>query len=142
MVPCAGHGATALAAPGDDVPGCKSWLTALAPRLTHGPRPRRFNQGPDHRDTCQPLDRRPTYECAIVLALTTTGLDALGLAPEDRDTFPAPFVNGMTSPPRARALGDHATDPWEWGRADAPVDATVPDVFGRGVNDAAAVTRV
>jgi deferrochelatase/peroxidase EfeB len=47
---------------------------------------------------------------------------------DDLNTFPAAFVNGMTSPPRARALGDTgARDPfgWVWGNDKHRADAAV-----------------
>jgi len=69
-----------------DAADCRAWLREIAPHLTYG--------------------HAPHKQPATVLALTAAGLLALGLDQGDLDTFSAPFVNGMTSPGRARALGD------------------------------------
>jgi deferrochelatase/peroxidase EfeB len=80
-----------------DAAAYRAWLGSVAPHVSYG----------------HAAQDRP----AIVLALTAGGLRALGLDEADLDTFPAAFVNGMTSPERARALGDvgpHAPDTWDW----------------------------
>jgi len=82
---------------GADADTCRDWLGGLAPLISYG-----------HAARDLP---------AIVLALTAGGLRALGLHADDLNTFPAAFVNGMTSPERARALGDvgpHAPGTWDW----------------------------
>jgi len=87
---------------------CQAWLKELAPLLTYG-----------HADHDKPV---------YVLALTATGLRHLGLHGDDLATFPAAFVNGMTSEGRARALGDvgsRASKCWEWGNDRIRPDAAL-----------------
>jgi deferrochelatase/peroxidase EfeB len=87
---------------------CRGWLGALAPLLSYG--------------------HARHDEAAYVLALAASGLNALGLPDDDLATFPAAFVNGMTAPPRARALGDvgeYAPERWAWGNEQTRADATL-----------------
>jgi deferrochelatase/peroxidase EfeB len=87
---------------------CRAWLKDLAPLVSFGP------TAPD----------KP----ACVLAMTESGLRRLELAEGDLATFPAAFVNGMTSAPRARALGDvncRAPKWWEWGNDRKRVDVAI-----------------
>ena len=63
-------------------------------------------------------------EAAITLALGARGLKRLGMPEEGLATFPFAFLDGMTTPARARILGDtgpNAPERWTWGR-------TQPDV--------------
>jgi Dyp-type peroxidase family len=62
----------------------------------------------------------------LLVAFSSTGLDKLGMCPEDLATFPAAFHNGMTQPWRARVLGDVGpSDPskFVWGGSRGDVDA-------------------
>ncbi len=82
----------------DSPEDCRAWLRKIEPCITYGE------------------DRRLSW--ALVLALSSTGLDKLGLPKADLDTFPAPFRNGMTASWRSVALGDIGKDApsnWDWG---------------------------
>lgn len=79
-----------------------AWLGRLADQLT----------------TC----RERLRGAAINVALTTSGLAKLGLAPE-LGRFSDRFLDGMTAPHRSRALGDIGADApseWHWGGTEAP----------------------
>ena len=94
----------------DDPAQARDWLRGIAPEITYG------HEG-GFRSAAR-LDR------ALAVAFTAGGLRKLGLADEDLATFAPAFQNGMTSPGRARALGDPATyEGWLWGHPAAPVDA-------------------
>ncbi len=83
------------------------WLSAVEPMITFGEAKRLTRAGS--------------------IAFTAHGLTRLGLSAEDMATFPAPFQSGMTSPGRARAIGDlgpHASEHWLWGQPDE-TDAAV-----------------
>ena len=88
-----------LRLPGD--PGsARAWLAGLVPHVTFG--------------------EAAAHGHAVAIAFTAQGLVRLGMSEEDLATFPAAFQNGMTSPGRARALGDvgcDAPDHWLWGDA-------------------------
>lgn len=65
---------------------------------------------------------------AMVLGLTNTGLQRLGLRPEELATFPVPFQQGNHAPWRARAIGDvgyNSPDKWKWGGPANSVDAVL-----------------
>ncbi len=73
-------------------------------------------------------------ESAVMIGLSSTGLTCLGFTsvgqkrgtPESLASFPAAFVEDMAS--RSKILGDigdNAPQEWQWGKADAPVDATL-----------------
>jgi Dyp-type peroxidase family len=67
-------------------------------------------------DTLTTALERPR-DSAVNLALTTSGLAELGLAPA-LGRFPDRFLDGMTAGPRSRALGDVGADAperWRWG---------------------------
>lgn len=81
----------------------RRWLGTLADRITVA-------------------EKRPSGT-ALNLAFTHAGLEALGLDPHTRETFPAEFREGMTSPHRARFLGDggeSAAERWNWGGPSTP----------------------
>jgi len=63
----------------------------------------------------------PVLEIIVNLAITATGLAALGLSPEARASFPFEFQEGMTGTARRREmLGDVGRDApgrWRWGHA-------------------------
>lgn len=69
-------------------------------------------------------DRRP--ERALNVAFTSSGLERLGLPPNELALFSNEFVAGMTTPHRTRILGDvgeNAPATWDWGGPHSPVDA-------------------
>jgi len=89
--------------------GAREWLSRLLPRLTTATRGER-------KDT-----RR------LNLALSATGLAALGLPEEALATFPREFVQGMADDERSQVLGDcgvNAPAHWDFGHDPATrVDA-------------------
>lgn len=88
----------------------RAWLAWVAPHVTYG------------------ADRNTEEVLVLALAASALGPGRLALAPEDLATFSPPFLNGMSAPPRARALGDmgvNAPERWAWGGPDRPVDAMV-----------------
>jgi Dyp-type peroxidase family len=67
-------------------------------------------------------DERPE-ESAVNLALTSSGLDRLGLEGATLAMFSNEFVAGMTTPHRRRILGDTGSDApedWIWGGPEGP----------------------
>jgi Dyp-type peroxidase family len=85
----------------EDPAGARAWLGTLAERLD------------DARE-------RPE-RTAVNLALTASGLTALGLPQAALAGFGQPFADGMTAEHRARLLGDEGGDAperWDWGRPD------------------------
>jgi Dyp-type peroxidase family len=66
---------------------------------------------------------------AVNIALTSSGLQRLGLAPDVLGMFSNEFVAGMTTPHRTRILGDldeNAPARWEWGGPNSPaIDAAL-----------------
>jgi deferrochelatase/peroxidase EfeB len=63
---------------------------------------------------------------AILVGLSGSGLDKLGLERRHLATFPVAFQHGSAAPWRAQALADtgrNAPDRWLWGGPDAEVDA-------------------
>ena len=63
---------------------------------------------------------------ALLVGLSCSGLDKLGLEPRHLETFPVAFQHGSAAPWRARALSDtggNAPEHWLWGRPGAEVDA-------------------
>ena len=93
----------------DDAAAARRWLAGVSGAVTRG-------------------DERPE-ERALHVALTSTGLERLGLDRAVLDGFSNEFVTGMTTPHRTRILGDlgeSAPDRWEWGGPDTPsVDAAL-----------------
>jgi deferrochelatase/peroxidase EfeB len=85
----------------------KSWLRQLLPMVS-------FDENvPDRKQ-------------AVIVGLTQTGIERLGLSERDLETFPVPFQHGSTE--RARSLGDvgpNAPCRWVWGGESTPVDAIV-----------------
>jgi len=67
------------------------------------------------------VTREPPPNTALQVALTSSGLRALGVAEDIIDSFSPEFVEGMAGDPsRSRRLGDQGTnDParWQWGSA-------------------------
>jgi hypothetical protein len=65
------------------------------------------------------IDADPLPQTALQIAVTSAGLEALGVPPNLREAFSSEFVGGMASDAaRARRLGDlEASDPalWQWG---------------------------
>src|SRR6188768_328019 len=67
-------------------------------------------------------DERPE-DAAVNLALTSSGLERLGLDRTTLGMFSNEFVAGMTTPHRRRILGDAGSDApeeWLWGGPEGP----------------------
>jgi Dyp-type peroxidase family len=70
-------------------------------------------------------------ERAVLLALTATGFQKLGLMSAETgvmNSFPAAFTHGMHAPWRSRVLGDegpNAPQNWLWGGPQNPADAAI-----------------
>jgi deferrochelatase/peroxidase EfeB len=105
--------------PGDPA-ACRAWLAAIAPDICYGPAPRH----PASSSRTPPGQRQPGLKPILALGLSASGLSKLGMCTSDLDTFPASFVDGMTSPGRARVLGD-TPEEWVWGHDTFPPDAVV-----------------
>src|SRR5216684_1044126 len=76
----------------------RKWLGDLAGRLT----------------TAQ----APVINTGLNLALTSSGLQRLGLDDDSLGSFPSEFIEGMATPHRSRMLGDEAASKpgnWRWG---------------------------
>jgi Dyp-type peroxidase family len=83
----------------------RAWLAGLSDRVTTG------------------VDRKDDW--CVNVAITQHGLRALGLPPEDLQTFPATFLDGMVAPYRQRILGDFgasAPAAWRWGGAGPSIE--------------------
>ncbi len=99
---------------GEDRARARAWLAAIAPEIAW--------------DDGRRLDR----DAVLTLALGPRALGRLGLPADAIETFPAAFVDGMTTPGRDRILGDtgaNAAAGWWWGSTGA--DAVLL-VYGRG----------
>ncbi len=92
----------------EDVGKARTWLALVRPEIA-------FNDG----------RRLESDRFAVVtLALGARGLKRLGLPEHGLATFPFAFVDGMTTPARARILGDfekNAVENWAWGRSQPDV---------------------
>ncbi len=53
-------------------------------------------------------------DCALNIAFTHSGMKGLGVDEAALQTFPTPFIEGMSDRLRARVLGDEPAE-WEWG---------------------------
>ena len=103
---------------GGDPAQCRQWLATVADLVNYG-------------------EVRPYETSAVVVALSKTGLEKLGLPQEALETFPVAFQQGMWPEWRARALGDvgcNAPEKWEWGNEKDPVDALLL-VYGQAQID-------
>lgn len=91
--------------------GAATWLSRLLFRISTSERSERHGE------------RR------VNVAFSASGLRALGLPEPSLATFPRPFLDGMSAPERARALGDHgenSAERWDFGGARGlRVDALV-----------------
>ncbi len=75
-------------------------------------------------------------KAALTLALGARGLKRLGLPEEGLATFPFAFLEGMTTPARARILGDvdrNASENWIWGRSQPDAALLVYGTSPEGV---------
>ncbi len=91
----------------EDIKAARKWLAVVTPHIA-------FNDGR------RLVDRK----AVVTLALGARGLQRLGLPEQGLATFPFAFLDGMTTPARARILGDvdrNSSEHWAWGR-------TQPDV--------------
>jgi Dyp-type peroxidase family len=73
-------------------------------------------------DTVTPAEQRPDA-AAVNVAVTAHGLARLGLDQDALHMFGMPFVDGMATPYRSRALGDveeDAPERWAWGGPGTP----------------------
>ncbi len=76
----------------------RSWLGELAGGLTNA--------------------AAPVTATGVNLALTSSGLQRLGLEDDVLSSFPPEFIEGMATPHRSRMLGDEGAsspDNWRWG---------------------------
>jgi Dyp-type peroxidase family len=93
----------------DDAATARAWLGSASRTITNA--------------EARPDDR------AVNIALTSSGLQRLGLAPDVLGMFSNEFVAGMTTPHRTRILGDldeNAPARWEWGGPNSPaIDAAL-----------------
>jgi Dyp-type peroxidase family len=93
----------------DDAAAAGAWLGSASRTITNA--------------EARPDDR------AVNIALTSSGLQRLGLAPDALRMFSNEFVAGMTTPHRTRILGDldeNAPARWEWGGPNSPaIDAAL-----------------
>ncbi len=83
----------------DDIQSCKKWLASAAADATYG-------------------ETLPGQRYAIVVALSASGFERLGVPPDAMKTFPVTFQQGMWPEWRARALGDtgrNEPERWDWG---------------------------
>ena len=69
-------------------------------------------------DAATPATARDTT-LATQVALTSSGLQAIGLPDDIAFEFSSEFVSGMSAPERSRFLGDRPAE-WAWGRPDGP----------------------
>jgi Dyp-type peroxidase family len=94
----------------------REWLKGILPRLTTADSWRR-----------QPGKPKVKPERTLNLALTYSGMAALGLSEASLHTFPTEFREGMASPERSRILGDSSeSDPAHWevgGPLNEPIHA-------------------
>jgi deferrochelatase/peroxidase EfeB len=101
-------GSLLLRLPPGDVPRCREWLRAIAPRLSYGDQSR--------------------ADTALLAGYTESGLRKLGLTEQQLSSFPVAFQDGMSASWRSRVLGDTGrSDPkqWGWGGTDSAVDAVL-----------------
>jgi deferrochelatase/peroxidase EfeB len=104
----------------DDTEAARAWLKRIMPEIG-------FNDGR------RLLDGR---DAVLTLALGAGGLKRLGLPEQGLATFPFAFLDGMTTPPRARILGDtgkNAAEHWIWGRTQPDVALLVYGETDAGV---------
>lgn len=97
----------------NDKEKASAWLKAIRSHIA-------FNDG-----------RRLVNDAVLTLSLSWRGLTKLGLPEYAGRTFPFAFVEGMTTPYRARILGDigdNAAECWRWGRSQP--DAAIL-IYGR-----------
>ncbi|HEY0371348.1 MAG TPA: Dyp-type peroxidase [Thermoanaerobaculia bacterium] len=91
----------------DDAAKAKTWLASIAGEVTTAQKP------------------RTTPATNLNIAITYTGLQALGVSEDVLVTFSFPFIDGMHSDRRARILGDtneNAPNLWWWGNPANRVD--------------------
>jgi deferrochelatase/peroxidase EfeB len=91
----------------------KEWLASLEPEISYG-------------------DQLAASE-ALLIGLSRSGLEKLGLEPRHIETFPVAFQHGSAEPWRARAVGDignNSPEKWWWGGKETAVDAVML-IYGR-----------
>src|SRR5215831_19449364 len=101
-----------------DAARARRWLTRLAPAVTSA---RTWPTGPDGKKI------KPSV--AINVAMSATGITALGVPNDVLCTFPTEFQEGIADPDRSRVLGDtEESDPAQWelgGPTTPPIDAVL-----------------
>ena len=110
----------------EDVRAARKWLAMVVPDIA-------FNDG---RRLASDRD------AAVTLALGARGLKRLGLPEQGLATFPFAFLEGMTTPARARILGDfdrNASEKWTWGRSQPDVALLIYGTSPAGVGDLARI---
>ena len=119
----------------EDNKAARKWLAAVTPHIA-------FNDGR------RLVDRK----AVVTLALGARGLQRLGLPEQGLATFPFAFLDGMTTPARARILGDvdrNSSEHWAWGRTQPDVallvygdEQTFADDLAQRVTEAATASRM
>jgi len=101
------EGALLAVAFSEDPAACRDWLADVSSRIDFG-------------------DTKPKQQ-AIAVALSAQGLKRLGLEATHplAAQFSSPFVMGMASETRSKALGDYTPASWAWGGPDSPIDAVM-----------------
>lgn len=99
-----------------DDQAARQWLSAIAGDITTA----------DRQGSSAGPGKKPRF--AVNLALTVSGLAALGLPAAAILTFPQEFQEGMTEPSRSRRLGDNGkSDPANWEFGGTAPDGTLKD---------------
>lgn len=101
------YGASLLVRLSSDRDNNKAWLASLEPEVSYG-------------------DQLAATE-ALLIGLSRSGLEKLGLEPRHIETFPVAFQHGSAAPWRARAVGDignNSPEKWLWG-GEQTVDAVM-----------------
>jgi deferrochelatase/peroxidase EfeB len=109
----------------ENVGNARKWLAMVVPDIA-------FNDG-----------RRLASDrnAAVTLALGARGLQRLGLPEQGLATFPFAFLEGMTTPARARILGDfdrNAAEKWIWGHGQPDVALLI---YGTSAESVAALAK-
>jgi deferrochelatase/peroxidase EfeB len=111
------YGACLLLRLSPDYAANKAWLAALEPDLSYGD--------------------QLLANAALLIGLSRSGLEKLGLSPRHIETFPVAFQHGSSAPWRARAVGDigsNSPEHWLWGGEQTAVDAVLL-IYGRDEAD-------
>jgi deferrochelatase/peroxidase EfeB len=102
------YGASLLLRFSPDQDKNKAWLASLEPEISYG--------------------NQLAASEALLIGLSGSGLEKLGLVPRNIETFPVAFQHGSAAPWRARAVGDtgnNSPEKWSWGGKETAVDAVM-----------------